>query len=205
MEQNYFISTPTQGTTINYVSTTTDDVVKNDIEQNETRDRYVAARMIYDNVKEGVQNITITPTELYCPYDLILDCEVPVFEYNYTANCSVVIEIKERNKSPEMLQKYPNVELKISKYNRIKRAAKGKEIYYFVLLNEKEGYIFDITDMNKLKGVYTFDWVIKQTQLDSNSGYVVEKTYSIPVENAARKIDITQYYRDYYNANYIQA
>lgn len=202
MERNYFYSTPTQGTTVNYlykVDETTDKIVKN-----ENRDRYVAARMIYDSVKEGVENISITPTDLYCPYDLTMNCDVPVFEYNTTANCQVVIEIKERYKDAEQLKKYPDIELKVSKYERIKRASKGRAIYYFVLLNETTGYIIDITDINKLKGVNIFNWRIKRTQLDDNSDYVIEPTYSIPVDNAARTIDISKYYKDYYDSNLIE-
>ena len=116
----------------------------------------------------------------------------------------VVIEIKERYKDAEQLKKYPDIELKVSKYERIKRASKGRAIYYFVLLNETTGYIIDITDINKLKGVNIFNWRIKRTQLDDNSDYVIEPTYSIPVNNAARTIDISKYYKDYYDSNLIE-
>lgn len=200
MEKYY--STPTQGTTFNYLSTTSN--VQNNIENNEHRDRYIASRMIYDTVKEGVSNISITPTDLYCAYDLVLNCDVPVSEYNTSCNCEVNIEIKERYKDEVQLNKYPEVELKHSKYNRLKNNSKGKAIYYFVLLNEKIGYIFNITDINKLEGITSFNWKIKKTQLDPNSGYVIEPTYRIPISNAIKTIDISRYYKDYYNANTIQ-
>jgi hypothetical protein len=202
MENNYFYSTPTQGSTETYlykVDKTTDKIIKN-----ENRDRYVAARMIYDSVKEGVSNISITETDLYCPFDLTMNCDVPVLEHNTTANCQIVIEIKERYKNEEQLKKYPNIELKVSKYERIKRASKGRAIYYFVLLNETTGYIIDITDIDKLKGIEKFNWKIKRTQLDDNSDYVIEPTYSIPVENAKKTINISQYYKDYYDSNLIE-
>lgn len=204
MENNYFYSTPTQGTTETYLYQVVKDDTTKKIINNENRDRYIAARMIYDSVKEGVENISITPTDLYCPYDLTMNCDVPVLEQNTTANCQIVIEIKERYKNEEQLKKYPNIELKVSKYERIKRASKGRAIYYFVLLNETTGYIIDITDINKLNGVEKFNWTIKRTQLDDYSDYVVEPTYSIPVENAKRTIDIKQYYTDFYNSNLIE-
>ena len=201
-EYNYY-STPSQGTTINYVSTTTNDEVQKDIESNESRDRYVAARMIYDSVKDGVTDITITPTDLYCPVDLRCSCTIPLPEYTTSTTCNFNIEIKERNKDSEALQKYPEVELKVSKYRRMKQESKGKHLFYFVLLNEKVGYIFNLTDgIEKLSDVRIFKWRIKRTQLNPNSDYVEEPTYLIPTKNAIRTIDITQYYRDYYNANY---
>lgn len=196
-----YVSTPTQGTTINYVSTCTDEVNAN-INQNETRDRYVAARMIYDTVKEGVSDITITPTDIYCPVDLCCSCTVPITEYNTTTTCNFDVEIKERFKDAETLKKYPDVELRVSKYNRMKRQSKGRHLYYFVLLNEKVGYMFDLTNgIEKLQDVSVFKWRIKRTQLNPNSDYVEEPTYLIPVKNAIRTIDISQYYTDFYNAN----
>lgn len=200
--ENYYFSepTPTGGTTINYVEKT----VQDDIEQNENRDRYVAARFIYDNIKEGADNITITQTDLYCPFDLSCSCTLPLEGFNYPTTVDFNVEIKERNKSDEQLKKYPNVELRVAKYRRMKNQSKGKPLFYLVLLNEKIGYLFNITNIDKLKGVYTFNWRIKQTQLDPNSEYVDELTYSIPVDNAIRTEDISKYYTDYYNANYTE-
>lgn len=204
MSEYNYISTPTQGTTINYVSSYTDEQVLKDIESNESRDRYVAARMIYDSFKEGVSNITLTPTDIKCAVDLKCSCTVPLPEYTSSTTCNFNVEIKERYKDEENLKKYPDVELKVSKYQRMKRESQGKFLFYIVLLNEKTGYIFDLTDINKIQGLQTFNWTIKKTQLDPNSGYETVPTYLIPTSNAVRKIDITQYYRDYYNANYTE-
>ena len=202
MENNYFYSTPTQGTTETYLYKVVEDDTTKKIIKNENRDRYVAARMIYDNVKDNVSNISITETDLYCPYDLTFNYSVPVS--NNTANCEAVIEIKERFMTEEMQRKYPNMKIKVSKYNRIKKNSNGKPIYYFVLINEKTGLIFDITDITKLKDIDVFNWRIKKTQMDSNSEYVIEPTYIFPPSNAIKTVDISQYYKDYYDSNLIE-
>lgn len=173
------------------------------IQVNEHRDRYVANRMINDFISEGATNISVTPMDLFCPYDLNLTCDVPVPEYNTTAPCDVNIEVKERFKTDEQLKKYPNVELKVSKYEEIMAASRGKHVFYFVLLNQKTGYIFHINNLPTLQGVYTFYWRLRRVQYDPNSEMVEELTYSIPTSLARCTMDITKYY-DEYNANYIQ-
>lgn len=197
MENNYFYySVPTGGTKINY---TTNSTINDKVEEYELIDRYIAERLILDNIKKGATNITIEATPIKCSVDLKCSCELPVPEYNTTSTCNFNVEIKTINKTEEQFEKYPEWMLRVSKWQRMKNESKGRNLYYLVLCpTNKKGYLFNVDDMTGIRREWKW---MKRTQVDPNSDYIQEEIFQIPIERAKKIVDLTEYYADYTKAN----
>lgn len=166
--------------------------VTNLCQQYEDRDRYIATRCLEEAFK-GYE-VNFTGTDLTCPVDLV----GTVSDGNVAGKFNV--EVKERNKSPEYLKKYPTAELRVDKAKRMASVTPpGTVCLYIVLLNDETGYIYNLSCMDWSK-VSVFDWRIKKTQVDSTSGYEVYPTYAIPMDLAVRKIDIRDYIQEWNNS-----
>ncbi len=154
----------------------------------EEKDRYVAQKCLEKLLYKG-SDLQITPTNIEDYVDL---------------NCSVIntkgkkipfnVEIKERYKDEEQLQKYPNAELKVAKLKRMKQATPtGTKLLYMVLLNEKECLLFDLNKID-WSNIPLRNWRIKQTQFNPNSPYVSTPTYFIPYSAATATLDCSEYF-----------
>ena len=111
------------------------------------------------------------------------------------------VEIKQRNKTPEQLAKYPNVELRRDKLQRMmEQTPKGTELIYVVLLNESDCYIYNLKILD-WSSMPRFDWNIRKIQVSSNSGYESYLTYQIPFSEAIAHLDCTKYFQELKNQN----
>ena len=109
------------------------------------------------------------------------------------------VEIKQRNKTPGQLAKYPNVELRRDKLQRMfKDTPKGTELIYIVLLNEYECYIFNLKTID-WSSMPRFDWKIRKIQVNNNSSYESYLTYQIPFSEAIAHIDCSKYFQELQN------
>lgn len=80
----------------------------------------------------------------------------------------------------------------------LKESPKGSYLFYMVLLNNETCYIFNIKKIDWSK-INTFDWWIKETQVDPNSPYHKYKTFSLPTSLAMKTVDCSKYF-EMYNA-----
>lgn len=110
------------------------------------------------------------------------------------------VEIKERIKSKENLEKYPWAELKVEKLNRMRLARSGK-LYYMTLLNEEICYLWDMDKIDWDK-VGVFEWEIKNCQMSSYSSKSSYMTYQIPFSMAIDSCYCGDYFYDWYKTNY---
>ena len=155
----------------------------------ELKGRYVATNCLNEIFSN--YTVTTTGTPLTCPVDI-------KGSISTTDKCAKFnVEVKQRNKSEEQLLKYPTAELRIDKYNRmLSETPNGTALLYIVLLNKEWCYVFNLKKLDWSK-VSTFDWWIKQTQVEDNSPYKCYPTYSIPLELACRKINCSEYFNLY--------
>lgn len=138
---------------------------------------------------------------------------LPTFEFtqtpsftNYDLSCTwndkkIAIEIKERWKKPEYMQRYQCAELKESKRDLIFSATTGFDFtYYAQLLNHDWMIIFYLPSINwnecPLAG-----WQIKNTQYSDATSMTTPKTYNIPWSMASKCLPIRKYYTEYEQAN----
>lgn len=156
------------------------------IKQQEKKDRYVAEKCLKKILSAGT-NLQMSGTELTCSVDI----KGEVTNKN-NKRVAFSCEIKERNKSPEQLQKWPNAELKVEKLNRMKKDKRGI-LLYMVLLNEKECLLFNLSKINWAT-IPLRIWNIKKTQFNPNSPVVPTPTYFIPYDLAIKRIDCTEFY-----------
>lgn len=161
---------------------------KEKIEAQEKKDRYVASECLKWLMRKG-KDLEINPTQITDYVDL---------------NCSIIntknvkvpfnVEIKERFKSEEQLNKYPHAELKVDKYERMKDATpKGTALLYMVLLNNETCYLFNMNTIDWSK-VEKRNWRIKRTQFNPNSDYVTVPTFFIPYDLATAKMDCSKFF-----------
>lgn len=109
------------------------------------------------------------------------------------------VEVKTRNKNEDQLAKYPNVELRRDKLQRmIKEAPKGTELIYIVLLNESDCYIFNLKKID-WSAMPRFDWRIKKIQVNNNSEYEIYLTYQIPFSEAIAHLECSRYFQELKN------
>jgi hypothetical protein len=107
------------------------------------------------------------------------------------------IEIKERNKTRETVEKYPYAELKVSKYNNmLKDKGPNSDLLYIVLLNQKLAFIFNLSTLDWSK-VQRTTWTIKEIQYEEGSETRDTEVYLIPYTMADRMIGCEQYYTEY--------
>ncbi len=162
------------------------------IEAQELQDRYVATKCLKKILTKG-RNLKIKATPTPCSVDL--KCSV-VNEKDRTVKFNV--EVKERNKSEWQIKNYPEAELKVEKYERMREATpEGTKLLYMVLLNNQKCLIFDMDKLDWSK-VEQKDWVIKKTQMDDDSPVVSTPTYFIPYNQAVVTTDCTEYITEYY-------
>lgn len=168
-----------------------DNTTKQKIELQEAKDRFVASeclKFLFRNQK----NLIINPTDITDWVDL--NC---IVDTNNKGEVPFNVEIKERFKSPEQLAKYPNAELKVDKYERMKAVTpKGTVLFYMVLLNNEKCLIFNMDKIN-WDNVVKKNWWIKRTQMNPNSDYVCTPTYFIPYSEATVTMDCSNYFNNY--------
>lgn len=163
------------------------------IKRQEEKDYYVVSRLMFDNLFDKVQNISFTQMPQFTFYDMSMT-------YNHKGeDIQSAIEIKARNKSKELMTKYPYAELKVDKYNRImSKTGIYDKVYYIQLVNEQTAYLYDLKKIDFTK-VKKENWAIKKVQFSSTSTVGEEQTYMIPYTMGKRFDNINKYYQDYYN------
>ena len=157
------------------------------IAEQEKKDRFVASRCL-EQILSAHTDLQLTATSVTDFVDLYGE----VTSAKTGKRKKFTVEIKERFKNKENLERYPTAELKVDKLERMKKKQKGA-LLYMVLLNEKDCLLFDLSkqDWDKTKIVI---WNIKKTQLDPNSEKVPTPVYLIPYESAIVKIDCSKYF-----------
>ena len=161
------------------------------IDKQESKDRYVAKRVLNEMVNNG-WGLQIEGTkDPYCPVDLTCTA---TSKYN---NIYFNVEIKERYKSETSLKLDPYAELKDSKVRRMRRVTDydTTKLYYLVLLNNKWALLYDLDEID-WEEIETFMWHIKKTQLDDNSEYEDVLCYKLPWHLAKKKIDCSKFYKE---------
>lgn len=158
------------------------------IKAQEEKDRCVATECLKVLLKKG-KDLKINPTDITDSVDLrcsVINLNDRFIPFN--------VEIKERIKSEQQLAKYPNAELKVAKYNRMRNATKkGTRLLYMVLLNNETCLVFNLDNLDWSK-VEKRNWRIKQTQMDVNSPYIEVPTYFIPYNLAICKMNCKNFY-----------
>lgn len=162
------------------------------ITKQENKDTFIA-NLCLETIFQSKKNLNVTVT----PYGAAVDLNCSV-DYD-TKTIPFNVEIKERFKSEETLKKYPYAELRVDKLERMrKETPEGTSLLYMVLLNEERCLVFNLNKLDWSK-VKTFDWWIKKTQVDPNSGYTKETMYNIPYNLASVNISCSEYYKQFYN------
>ena len=166
-----------------------DEATKERIKKQEKKYRYITTLLLND-LFSGTTN-----TIKHTPYWEKVDVRFTATTDNYT-NYTYDIEVKERNKD---IIESPFAELKVEKYERMKKVNYNKKLLYIVFLNKQEAYIYDLSSIN-LDTIEQKLWHIKETQYDDSSEYEDVLTYFIPVSKAIKIINVEKYYK-LYNAN----
>lgn len=166
-----------------------DDATKERISRQEAKYRYITINFLTDLFNGKITNISGTPD----------NCGVDV---RFTAVTSTGIEtydveVKERNKSQTLMERYPTAELKKAKYNSMCSAHTNNKLIYIQYINEV-AYIYDMDKLN-WEQVKLEDWNIKYTQYDDTSNIKTTPTYFIPYTQSLNKINVSKYYKDYAN------
>lgn len=158
------------------------------IDQQENVDRYVATCCLHELLDNKSTSLTIVPTYTTCSVDL--NCTVTQNGNEIPFN----VEIKERNRTPEELKKYPLAELKQDKLRRMKlETPQSTGLYYMVLLNKEKCMLFNLKKLDWSE-IPLKNWWIKRTQANPNSDYVCTPTYMIPYDKAIATINCSKYY-----------
>jgi hypothetical protein len=161
------------------------------INQQENKDFYIASRFFQDLA--GEKPLYLQRANYYCSvdmYGMIVD--------KNGNQCPFNVEIKQRIKSKEELELYPEAELKKDKLERMEKAtASGTRLYYLSLVNSQIGYLFDMTnlDMNQVR---EFNWTMKKTEFSDNDQLITVPTLGIPFSLAVHTLPLEQYYKDWY-------
>lgn len=166
------------------------------IDAQEEKDRYIAIRCMEQTTDlQEKQRLRAVPTDVKSHIDLI--CVIqdwyanPIKWYD--------IEIKERNKSYENVQKYPYAELKVDKYNNmLKDKGPNSDLLYIVLLNQKLALIFNLSTLDWTQ-VQRTTWNIKEIQYEDGSEKKDTEVYLIPYTLAEKLVPCEEYYTEYEN------
>jgi len=143
------------------------------INTQESKD-FKVTKQIFEKILSG-NCPHIEATQEGCSVDMRLSA------YTKSEMIPMCIEIKERNQNLEIYDKIP---ITCNKFCNIKAEAReGERILYITLINGEEYYIFDFDkiDWNKVECKH---WLIKKTQLDSNSKKKNFPTFFIPISQA---------------------
>lgn len=156
------------------------------ISKQEDLDFYVTKRLFEKNLPD----CKLSQTSPYCPVDSYGEWE----GYNFS------VEIKSRSKNKEQQLLYPHAELRCDKYKRMRECSEGLYLFYVVLVNEEDAYIYnlDTIDMTEIPIV---DWTIKRTEYSKDSRTLTLPIFQIPY-NKATKLYCGDYFYDYYKLNY---
>ena len=169
------------------------ETLKEKIMKQEKQDRYVASECLKKLLNKG-SNLSIIPTPLTDAVDL--NCSVVNLNGKYVP---FNVEIKERNKTDWQLSKYPQAELKVEKYERMRKATPaGVKLLYMVLLNNQKCLLFDLDKLDWNKVTETI-WYIKKTQMKEDSPVVPTPTYLIPYDLAIATCDCWEFVEYYKN------
>lgn len=159
----------------------------------EEKDYYVVSRLMFDNLFDKVEGVSFTPRPEFSSFDMTL-----AYKYN-GKKVKHAVEIKARNKTSELMEKYPYSELKVAKYERVMNSTKEYDkVYYIQLVNEETAYLFNLRGIDFTQ-VKKENWNIKKVQFSSTSTVGEEQTYMIPYTMGKRFDNINKYYQDYYN------
>lgn len=170
---------------------------KKKIIEQEHLDRYIAARVM-NSLCKGDQTIKCYPTRIKDPVDL----QCLLIDPDRRKTKQINVEIKERIKSDEILDKYPFAELKEEKWKKMQAYTPTYAgLYYMVLLNRKTALVFDMDNLDWDKITLT-NWTIKDTQFDPDSEYLDTPVLMIPYNQACYIVDIEQFYEDYKNEDF---
>lgn len=163
--------------------------IKNRIECYENIDRYVTERMLEDTFKNNLKEINYTPITASTDLNMIVtDKKGNEIVYD--------IEVKERNKD---IERFKYLELRKDKLERMLKCSHSKhKLIYIVLVNKEIAVVYDIRKLN-WDEIEIFNWPIRKTQVDDESGYAIFPTYQIPIEKAVYTKKIDNYYKDYAN------
>ena len=104
------------------------------------------------------------------------------------------MEVKTRNKNERQLAEYPHAELKLSKAEALlkyKKQIPDSFLFYAVILNDTDFYIFDLMAIDYSK-INIVDWNIKKTQFNPNSPKEMYKIFQIPWNFAIKHARIKQ-------------
>lgn len=169
---------------------TNQNYISEQVQKNEEKGRYVAENVLSDFLKNYQYNITATPITSY------VDLKGTVTTTQ--KNLDFQVEVKQRFKTEEQILKYgSNVELRVDKYKRmLSESPNGTSLLYMVLLNESKAYLFNMKKLDWSK-VSTFNWKIKQTQVDPNSPYLYYPTFKIPTNLAFVTLDCSKYFQQW--------
>lgn len=158
----------------------------------EEKDYYVVSRLMFDNLFNRVEGISFIPRPEFSSFDMTL-----VYKHQ-GKKVKEAVEIKARNKSPELMEKYPYSELKVAKFERVMDCTKEYDkVYYIQLVNEQTAYLYNLREIDFTQ-VKKENWNIKKVQFSSTSTVGEEETYMIPYTMGKRFDNINQYYKDFY-------
>lgn len=159
----------------------------------EEKDYYVVSRLMFDNLFDKVEGVSFSPRPEFSSFDMTLG-----YKYN-GKKVKQAVEIKARNKSSELMEKYPYSEIKVAKYERVINCTKEYDkVYYIQLVNEETAYLYNLREIDFTQ-VKRENWAIKKVQFSSTSTIGEEETYMIPYTMGKRFDNISQYYKDFYN------
>lgn len=158
--------------------------------KHEDKGRFIASRCL-DSLFRGY-TVNFSQTPLTYPVDLVgtVTDGVRCGKFN--------VEIKERKKTPEQLIKYPHAELRVDKAERMKSVTDENTVcLYMVLLNEAICYVYNLKHID-WSIIETFNWRIKEVQVDPNSNYKLYPTYLLPTSLAVAEVDIREFVKEWY-------
>lgn len=162
------------------------------IRKQEEMDFYVASRILKESINPSL-NIETYPTPDTYYVDLWGISRLPDGDVRFN------VEIKERYKDKKHIEKYPTVELRVDKYNRMRSVTDSDtRLYYMVLLNTKTCYLFDLDNPDVWNNVEVRDWEMKRTQFSDDSDTIKVPTFFIPYQNSTYTVDCSSYFRDWY-------
>ena len=160
------------------------------IDAQERLDAYVVGNAIKEQL---LPTFEFQQTPTFTPFDL--DCKWT------DKDKSIAIEIKERWKKPEYMEKYQYAELREDKRDRIITATSGFDYTYYVqLLNHNWMIMFYFPSIN-WNACPLAEWKIKDTQYSEDEKMSMPKTYNIPWEWRCNCVDVRKYYTEYEQAN----
>ena len=162
------------------------------IHEQELKYRFLGSNLLYNIFSKSISgdinsSISIESTPMTCNCDLNMSITFKGKTTDYA------IEIKERNKSKEILERYPFAELKPQKLKLMRNEAKNRKLIYIVFLNKEKAFIFDINAIDFSK-IELREILNKKVQFNNDSKLDNEWIYEIPYSMAVKTVDIRYLY-----------